>query len=515
MFRDNRRSIAALLAITMALFMTHPLQADIWREQAKITPLDSVEGDWFGFSVVLDNDTIHVGAPFSFKSYLFRENGGDWEQTDAIPAPYAGGATWYAATCGLSDGVPLVGVAGPLGNSALLCAPAKWGWGMTPLDVPRSASAFGLFSLSTWLAFEDNLAVVGEPGEEGTGEKSGAVYVFDLSGQEIERTRLVGTDTAENDWFGAAVSLKGDRLLIGAPNDGSEAGAAYVFQRTGATWSQLARLAGSTTSADDGFGSTVAIWGDTAVVGAPFEDGGSGAAYMFRKNGIAWTQVSRLTALDNQAEEYFGNSVALDGDTLIVGAIGDNDTGEFAGAAYVFRDSGTSWTQVAKLTASDAQDSLAWGFGISLEGTRAVIGRYASNGPGSAYIFALEPDNADLNADGKVDGGDLALWQQHYDPTGEDSHWWNSGDANGDGKVDGGDLAIWQQQYDPVGSGDLDRTQHVPEPATLTLVALGAVFALRRHGRSGICLCESAEAPPPPKQHRLRRLDASAEELPA
>ena len=157
--------------------------------------------------------------------------------------------------------------------------------------------------------------------------------------------KLLAGDGAADDQFGNSVSVSGDMAVIGAYGDddkGYWSGSAYVFVRAAdGTWSQQAKLTAADGEAGDYFGGSVSVSGDTAVIGAYDDDDKgdySGSAYIFvRAAGGTWSQQAKLTAADGAAYDYFGGSVAVDGDTAVIGAIGDNDNGDFfSGSAYVF-----------------------------------------------------------------------------------------------------------------------------------------------------------------------------------
>jgi hypothetical protein len=172
---------------------------------------------------------------------------------------------------------------------------------------------------------------------------------------------------------------------VGAYRKNSSTGAAYVFTRSGTTWSQQATLTASDAATNDTFGSSVALSGDTALVGAPGKNSSTGAAYVFIRNGTAWSQQANLTASDAATNDNFGASVALSGDTALVGAFNKNGS---IGAAYVFTRSGTAWSQQANLTASDAVGGDRFGFSVSLSADTALVGAFYKNSvTGAAYVF--------------------------------------------------------------------------------------------------------------------------------
>ena len=153
------------------------------------------------------------------------------------------------------------------------------------------------------------------------------------------------------------------------------------------TWSEQQKLTASDAAWNDDFGTSVALSGDTAVVGAPFDDdagSASGSAYVFVRSGTRWSQQQKLTASDAAPNDDFGLAVALSGDTAVVGAIGDDDAGRVSGAAYVFVRSGTRWSEQQKLTASDAAAGIRFGNSVAVSGDTAVVGAYADD---SAYVF--------------------------------------------------------------------------------------------------------------------------------
>jgi len=221
---------------------------------------------------------------------------------------------------------------------------------------------------------------------------------FDWANTPTEKI-VRSDDIGSGDRFGgggAGFSNDSNYAVIGAWYEGAK-GAAYIFTRSGSTWTQQAKLVSSTLAANDQFGWAVDISNDAsyALVGARIDDDGgnaSGSAFVFLRSGSTWAQQAKLTASDAAADDYFGYNVAIsgDGNYALVGAIGESSS---AGAAYVFLRTGTTWAQQAKLTASDAaaSDSFGWDVSISDDGTYALIGAYQNdddgNASGSAYVF--------------------------------------------------------------------------------------------------------------------------------
>ncbi len=242
-------------------------------------------------------------------------------------------------------------------------------------------------------------ALVGANGDDDNGAYSGSAYVFVRSGSIwTQQQKLTASDGAADDGFGTSVSVSGDTALVGANGDddnGSASGSAYVFVRSGTTWSFEQKLTASDGAADDFFGYSVSVSVDTALVGAHEDDDDgsrSGSAYVFVRSGSTWTQQQKLTASDGAAEDQFGWSVSVNGDTALVGARYDDDNGSASGSAYVFLRSGSIWGQQQKLTASDGAVIDQFGWSVSVNGDTALVGAYVDddhgNASGSAYVFA-------------------------------------------------------------------------------------------------------------------------------
>ena len=176
-----------------------------------------------------------------------------------------------------------------------------------------------------------------------------------------EEAKLTAGDAAAVDLFGLAVAISGDTAVVGAPEDdhggGVDAGSAYVFVRNGSSWSEQAKLTAGDASADDKFGYSVAISGDTVVVGAFFSEGpAAGSAYVFVRTGTIWSEQQELIGSEADSNDLFGSRVAISGDTLVVAATADDHGTGFTekGSAYVFVRNGSSWSEQQKLVASDA-----------------------------------------------------------------------------------------------------------------------------------------------------------------
>ena len=237
--------------------------------------------------------------------------------------------------------------------------------------------------------------------------------------EPCELTKLTASDAAAADHFGRSVFVDGNLAVVGAPYDddrGADSGAAYVFHRQGAGWTQEAKLVASDGAAADHFGFYVAIDGNRVVVGAPDDDDtgtDTGSAYVFRRDlgsgDPQWAAEGKLLAWDAVPDSSFGSSVAISGDLILGGDLGDDDGGLYSEAAYVFRREGASWAEDVKLTASDGAAEDWFGRFSSISGNLALIGTWGDddNGvvSGSAYVFAVGAD--DCNGNGVLDGCEI------------------------------------------------------------------------------------------------------------
>ncbi|HVV96339.1 MAG TPA: FG-GAP repeat protein [Rhodanobacteraceae bacterium] len=241
------------------------------------------------------------------------------------------------------------------------------------------------------VALHGTTAMVGaQQATIGANEDQGAVYVFDQSGGEwTQSQKLVSDDGAAFDTFGDAVVFEGDTAIVGAyaatVNDFPYQGAAYVFTRSNGTWTQSQKLAPDDGTDFNYFGYSLALEGDTALIGADL----LGAVYVFRRSDGTWTQSQKLTGSDEGPSDVFGYSVLVQGSTAFVGAYGNNG---FQGAVYIFTESGGTWTETQKLTADDGASNTYFGYAIAVSGTNLLVGAWGSNPggndtQGAAYVF--------------------------------------------------------------------------------------------------------------------------------
>ncbi len=249
------------------------------------------------------------------------------------------------------------------------------------------------------VAISGDTIVVGSNLDDASFFDQGSAYVFVRSGTTwTQQTRLTAADGASSDRFGSSVGISGETIVVGAPLDAigntTLQGSAYVFVRSGTNWALQQKLTISDGAFGDQFGISVAINGDTMVVGAYGDTvtaAAQGSAYVFVREGTVWRLQQRLTALDGAASDQFGNAVAISGETIVVGAHVDDNTASDSGSAYVFVRSGTTWTQQQKLVASNGFFVQYFGTSVAISGETIVVG--GPTGYGAAYIFRRSGTN--------------------------------------------------------------------------------------------------------------------------
>ena len=276
--------------------------------------------------------------------------------------------------------------------------------------------AFDSFGLA--VALDEDTAIIAAKGD-GT---LGTAYVFVRIGSTwSEQAKLVPADGSTGGGYGHSVAIDGETVLVGRRDDdeaGSQAGSVHVYIRSGTAWSEQAKLLARDAGAADLFGTSVALDGDTALIGACHDDhhgaSGAGSAYVFVRSGTTWSQHAKLVADDAQAEDDFGWSVSISGDTALVGAPGGDDSHWEAGSAYVFVWSGTSWNQQAKLLAGSPEYHSALGFIVSISGDTAMLGapnRYFGSHAKVGAVHVFERSGTIWNEQALLMASDLATGQ--------------------------------------------------------------------------------------------------------
>ena len=382
-----------------------------WLQTAHLTAPDATKFAYFGFSIGLDGNTAIVGAtrddeagPEAGAAYVFVRSGIQWTFQEKLIGNNTEADDNFGHAVDVDGDFAIVTSPNNKGDGAAYIyhrEGTKWEQKrnririrMIPID-PDGASAFG-----TSVDISGETAVIGAVGGRIGPDIVGAAYVFTQNEPPFwnQHTKLVASDNNRGDQFGFAVAISGNEVIAGAPQHsagGLSSGAAYIYeQKEDGTWIESIKLSDGETASEDQFGISVAISGNFAISGAQQDDDvapNAGAAYVFERSGSLWLQRTKLIADDVKAGDLFGNTVAISGETVVIGAPGVDDAGPEAGAAYVFTHSGDEWVQQAKLIADDTSMFDHFGTAVALHENTAVIGAHGKDedsvDSGAAYIF--------------------------------------------------------------------------------------------------------------------------------
>jgi hypothetical protein len=245
------------------------------------------------------------------------------------------------------------------------------------------------------VAISGDITVVGARGDDDNGDLAGSAYILRWDGASwLEEAKLLASDGQAEDFFGTSVAVSGNVAVIGAEQDndnGERSGSAYVFRYDGSTWIEEAKLLASDGAAQDYFGRGVALAGDIAVIGAIGDGAGCpGSAYVFRYDGSTWVEEAKLIGSDLSDAAQFGNDVSMSGDIAVIGARSDDDNGTFSGSAFVFRYDGSTWFEEAKLLPSDGAAGDRFGYSVAAFEDWILVGAPDNEPSGAAYVFRYD-----------------------------------------------------------------------------------------------------------------------------
>ncbi|MGH9936027.1 MAG: hypothetical protein ACREAM_07265, partial [Blastocatellia bacterium] len=463
--------------VNQGLAVVFARSSGVWVYQGYLAANDGEAGDLFGSSVAINGDTALVGAHFDDigadgglnpdqgSAYLFTRSGKLWGARQKFTAQGGAAREYFGQAVALSGDRAVVG-APHARVGANLAQGAVYIFGCGYVEQPKlpSAGSAAEDGFGYAVAIDGDTAVVGAPLDDvGTRSNRGSVYVFARNGAGWTRSaQLFAHDGLANDKFGHSVAISGDTIIIGAPKVAYKGspnyGSVYIFIRSGGSWALQKQFFGDGTDAH--FGWSVAISGNRAAAGSPYEGGEDrGSVILFNRSGATWLHQS-LTANDGAAYDYFGWSVALSGDRLVVGAPG-HVTGK--GAAYVFEPSSTqpnTWGQSEKLSASDGQVRDKFGDSVALSGNTALViapGKVNNFlGRQAAYVFVAP----------SASGG--AWSQQARLILGR------GGSSYPASVAVSGDTAVVGVSGEVIGGGS-------PEGAAYVFTRSGAVWSLRHH----------------------------------
>lgn len=396
-----------------------------WIEQ-KIVTADGGSGDLFGFRTLVVGDTAFISAPAPLARagavYVFHDDNGQWTQTQRIVATQPEGtppnwSDFFGWSLSVSGDKLLVGapetfdpMGGPVGGAYVFTRDGNGQWQQQQRLASPLPMTFGWFGGT--VAFSGDVAVVAESSYNLSTEGGrGAVHVFTFANDTWTATQLVqSSDGANNDgaYFGNGLAASNDLVLVGAPgpdfssNGEYVQGAVYVFSNSGGTLAETTKLTASDGADGDQFGFSIAMSGNLAVIGAAAANIGSvahqGAAYLFDHAGGPWQQTQKWAAADGAEFDQYGQAVALDGNTAVIGMWSHNDDPSGTqppakpGRAGVYVASNGIWSQASELGASDGTNGDSYGWHVATNGATLLVGADAdgsvSQYQGSAYFYA-------------------------------------------------------------------------------------------------------------------------------
>ena len=372
----------------------------------------------FGAAVAADSGTVVIGAPgflsdgeFQGQAHIFQLDLDGWSETQTLHATDDMAYDLFGSAVAISDSFIFIGAQGdslinPLTGAAYLLRQLDDTWTQTqlfrsplPVSLPNT---YPRDQFGAALALSDEFCVEGAPLNGGAVQMAGAVYVYSRDPQHPEAwildAKLHADDGSRFDNFGCAVALSGHSLIVGASGrqeHTKKSGSAYIFERIEGDWQQTAKLSPVEGNFQNQFGCSVDIDSTTAVVGAFRDDVldfDTGSTYIYNKENELWQETVKLSATDADSGDYFGFSVALHKDYLIVGAPGDNDVNNDAGSIYAFLNSDEGWSQTAKKTPSNAGYKDKFGAAVDLNTQTSFVGapRKTIDGTlsqGAVYVY--------------------------------------------------------------------------------------------------------------------------------
>jgi hypothetical protein len=371
-----------------------------WVQMQQVTETSTGFTPEFGVSVAIHGTTAMVGAQQQKVGdnddqgavFVYQQIDGVWTMTqqlladDGGPGDTFGDAVAFDGTTAVIgayaaslDGVPL--------GAAYVYTLADGTWTQSQkLTADDSDPGHSLnFGFSVGLS-GSTIMIGADAATVGTNDFQGAVYVFnEAGGTWTQSQKLSGDDAGIGDIFGISLAFDGTTLVVGAYSQNQSTGAAYVFNNAGGTWSQTQKLVADNAATNTYFGGSVAVSDQTILIGSWGANPGGvdtqGAAYIFTNTGGTWTQTQELIADDGTVQDKFGHSVALQGTTALIAADGSAGpagpgAGTANGAVYSFDGTGGTWTQTQKFYANDGQPSFQFGFPLALDGDMALVGSW-------------------------------------------------------------------------------------------------------------------------------------------
>ena len=407
----HRNKPPAWLLVIATLLCGPAFGQVIATETQKLIASDGGSDDTFGIFIALDGNVAIIGArddddngTDSGSAYVYTFDGGRWSETEKLVASDGASNDGFGRVVAIGGNTAIVGASGDDDNgdgsgSAYVYTFDGMNWAETQKLMASDGAELDFFGGA--VAIDGNTAIVGAAGDDDNGSLSGSAYVYTFDGAGWRETqKLTPTDGSASDRFGFSIAIDGNVAIIGARDDNGT-GSAYIYTFDGTRWVETQRLAASDGTFGNVFGETVAVSGDTAIVGASRDNENgfsSGSAYVFTFDGASWRETQKLTASDGLEQDQFGRSVAIDGTTVVVGAFGDDGNGPISGATYVYAFDGMSWAETQRIAPADLGENALFGFSVALNGDTTIVGAprddERSQNRGSVYVYALaEPSS--------------------------------------------------------------------------------------------------------------------------
>ncbi len=411
---QSRRHISYRIRIASAVLAAATASAALAQhyEYSKLLAPDGGAYDDFGYAVAVQGDVAiagaygddGVGGTDSGSAYIFRRDGAQWQFEQKIEAADATTFAYFGYAVELHDDMAMVGAISEEPGGAVYVfrqSPLNEAWSQVQKIVPPDTSQGDSFGCS--IDADGRYMAIGARMDSDVLNDAGSVYIYEYEDslqQWVYLTEFRAHDPSANEWFGEELALSGDYVVVGLPRDdpnGSSSGSAYVFKRVGGAWIEQIKIIPADGAADSRFGSDVAIDGDTVAVGASDDWPAAvrcGSVYVYRGSNATWPLEQKIYDASARAHHWdrFGGGVDVVGDSLLVGAWGSDANGTDRGAAYVYTRSGGTWTaRSAMYFAFDGAALDEFGSAVDLDGARAIVGAFArrDNGQntGAAYMF--------------------------------------------------------------------------------------------------------------------------------
>ena len=415
-----------IVATSSAITLNDPA---VWSQEALLLPANADPLDKIGERVAISGDTVILGAPLdddtatdSGAAYIYTRSGSTWTLEQKLKASDAqaddGTNTTAFAISGDTAVIGLQDEATTALSAGSIYVFTRSGTTWTEQQKIQASDAAENDRFGVSVGIDGDTIVVGAHYEDDTDSNAGSIYVFTRSGTTwTQQQKIQPSDIAAADEFGTAVAISGDTVIAGSIWDddtNSGSGSAYIFTRSGTTWTQQQKLTASVSEAVARFGTAVAIDGDTALVGTPFENisglSDAGAVYVFTRSGTTWTEQQRIPHPTPGANDHFGKSVDVDVNNLIIGAENIDSPSSNAGKAYIYKRGGSTWNLYSTLQGSNTDENDGFGSGVGIEGESAVIGSRlggtgSSSGSGFAHIFTLRKTYSVTPASSSINEG--------------------------------------------------------------------------------------------------------------